>query len=245
MKLASLVAAAAALIALSACGSDEETGAADPAALEGTAWVLSDGIDVDGQLAAPSVSFEQGRIGGSDGCNLFGASYEVNGSELKIGEVTSTAMACEIGEEFMDVLEGAPEWRLDGEELVLESDGDELRFQAASPEGSWRATSFLQGDGVSTLLADTEITADFGEGALSGSAGCNQYGGGYETRGSSISIEALFATEMACDSPRGIMEQERAFLSVLPRAAEFKLEARNLVLLTAKGTIVATFEPAR
>lgn len=49
---------------------------------------------------------------------------------------------------------------------------------------------------------------------------------------------------MACAGPRGVMEQEQAFLSALPRTAEFLVEAGNLTLLTAKGTIVATFEPA-
>lgn len=255
MKLASIVVTAAALLALAACGGDEETGVgevADPAALEGTAWVLSGGIEVDGwQRAAPSVSFERGRIGGSSGCNQFGGIYEVSGSQLEVTELFSTLIGCrppasDVEEEFMDTLEATPEWRLDGEELVLESDGGELRFRAASPEGSWRAISFLQGDGVSTLLPGTEVTAELAaDGALAGSAGCNSYGGSYKTRGSSISIGALYSTEMACTDPKGIMEQEQAFLSALPRAAEFELETGNLVLLTAKGTIVATFEPAR
>jgi heat shock protein HslJ len=40
------------------------------------------------------------------------------------------------------------------------------------------------------------------------------------------------------------MEQEGAFLEALPKAAKFRLEGGNLVLLTAKGTILATLEPA-
>jgi heat shock protein HslJ len=146
VKLASIALAAAALIALGACGSDGEgdsTGgaAADPAALEGKAWILSEGIGVAGwEQAAPSVNFERGEVGGSSGCNGFGGTYEVSGSRLEVAEIISTLMACpppagEVEEEFMDALEKVSEWGLDGKELVLRSGGDELRFRVASPEG--------------------------------------------------------------------------------------------------------------
>ena len=47
---------------------------------------------------------------------------------------------------------------------------------------------------------------------------------------------------MACDKPAGIMEQERAFLSVLPAAVAYRVDGPKLSLLTADGTFVATFE---
>jgi heat shock protein HslJ len=250
VKLATIGAALAAVLALGACDDGGEKTTADPAALEGTAWALSGGVDVDGwEEVAPSVNFERGKFGGSDGCNLLGGSYEVSGGSLRIEDIFSTAMACgppseEVADEFMAVVESVDSWGLDGKELVLASGSDELRFRPASVEGSWRVTSLLQGDGVSTLLPGTEITAEFGAEGVGGSAGCNLYGGELQTRGRSISIQQLYVTEMLCSEPAGIAEQEEAFLAALPRAAKFQLEGGNLVLLTAKGTVVATLEPA-
>ncbi len=249
MKLASTACAVALLtLALVRCGGEDET-ATDPAALEGPAWTVSDGVAVPGwERVAPSISFDQGSFGGSNGCNSYGGSYETDGSSLRLSEIVSTTKGCpppaaEVEQSFMADLEAASEWRVEDGELVLAGGQGALRFRAASPEGSWRATSILQGDAV-TLLAGAEVTADIADDTISGSSGCNTYSGEFSTEGSTISIGALGGTEMACVTPAGVMGQEEAFLNALPQAAEFRIENGGLVLLTAQGTIVATFEPA-
>lgn len=252
MKLATTALAAFLLaLALASCGGDSGSAeGTNPAALESSAWVLSDGIEVAGwEQAAPTVRFERGQLSGSSGCNTYGGKYEVNGSDLSVSEIFSTLIGCPppaggVEEEFMASLEDASEWQIEDRELVLSGGEDELRFRAASPEGSWRATSVLQDNAVKTLLAGSEITANFGETGVSGSGGCNEYDAGYRAKGSSITIELLGATEMACESPAGVMEQEAAYLEALPRAAEFRIENGSLMLLTAKGTVLASFEPA-
>jgi heat shock protein HslJ len=40
------------------------------------------------------------------------------------------------------------------------------------------------------------------------------------------------------------MEQEQAYLTVLPRAASYSVEGEKLTLLAADGTIVATYVSA-
>jgi len=258
VKLATTALAALLALALSACGDSDGGGssdggdqtATDRAALEESAWVLSGGIDVDDwEQAPPSINFERGQLGGSSGCNTYGASYELDGSDLRIGGISSTAMACpppamEVEEAFMPKLEAISEWEVDDGELVLDGGEGELRFRAASPLGSWRATSILQGDAVKTLPAESwEITAEFDpEGGISGSGGCNLYGTSSRTRGGSIRIEVPERTEVLCEP--AVMAREKAYLEALPRAAEFRLDNGNLVLLTAKGTILASFEPA-
>jgi heat shock protein HslJ len=122
-----------------------------------------------------------------------------------------------------------------------EDDG-ETKVSETDIEGVWRATALSAGARPSPTLPGTEVTAEFAaDGELSGSAGCNSYGGGYETEGSSISIGALRATKMACVDP-GVMEQETNFLTALPQATEFQIEAGELVLLNGTGKVVARFE---
>ena len=111
-----------------------------------------------------------------------------------------------------------------------------LRFREASPLGTWEVTSFLQGDGVSSLVEGSRITATFAEGGkLSGSAGCNDYTGTYTLGAGELKITDVSATELACEIPAGVMEQEQAFLAALPRTAGYTLEGRSLTLLTEEG----------
>jgi heat shock protein HslJ len=67
-----------------------------PIALEGTSWVL---INLGGTAALTSpqvtLTFQNGKIGGKDGCNSYGSSYTQNGSALSIDkQIISTMMAC-------------------------------------------------------------------------------------------------------------------------------------------------------
>ena len=65
----------------------------------------------------------------------------------------------------------------------------------------------------------TQITANFGEdGQLTGSAGCNDYFGPYETDGQKISMGPFGTGRTACSEPEGIMEQESQYLAALETA---------------------------
>jgi len=46
--------------------------------------------------ADASLTFaDDGTVSGSGGCNSLGGTYEVNGSEITFGQMTSTLMACD------------------------------------------------------------------------------------------------------------------------------------------------------
>ena len=157
------------------------------------------------------------------------------------------APADAVEREFVALLERVTSWRSEDGELVLLDDDEAelLRFQEATPVGSWEATAFLQGNAVATLIAGTEITATFDEdGTLSGSAGCNTYRAAYTRDRGRIEIDEPAATEKACAAPQGVMEQEAAYLAALPSARSYRVEGRSLQLLTDAGTIVATYTRA-
>jgi putative lipoprotein len=114
---------------------------ADPSSLEGVAWVLASGVAVEGwEEAAPSVTFEAGRVSGSTGCNRFTGRYMVDGGALELGEIASTRMACPppadaVERECLAALGRVAHWRREGDELTL-TDADEadlLRFRATTP----------------------------------------------------------------------------------------------------------------
>ena len=97
-------------------------------------------------------------------------------------------------------------------------------------------------DGAS-LIPGTEITANFEDGEVHGSA-CNSYGGKYQVSGDKLTVSEVFMTEMACLDPQGIMEQETAFFNLLTSAQSFKLTDGGLRILGAGGEEL-TFAPAQ
>jgi heat shock protein HslJ len=80
----------------------------------------------------------------------------------------------------------------------------------------------------------------FEDGRVAGSTGCNRFTAPYTV--DAIEITALAATEKACATPDGIMEQEAAYLAaLLPTAVRYRVEAQSLQLLSAEGTHVVSY----
>ena len=97
---------------------------------------------------------------------------------------------------------------------------------------AWDLTSLAGGD----LLPGTSITIEFAADQVSDSAGCNNYGGSYKAAGNSLNLVDLYATEMGCLEPAGILEQETAFLTALRSAASYQIDGRRLEILDETGT---------
>ena len=71
-------------------------------------------------------------------------------------------------------------------------------------------------------LEGSNITIAFDDGQVSGSSGCNSYGGEYKVSGTKIEIGMLASTMMACADP-AMMEQESSFMQMLGDAHRFEL----------------------
>jgi heat shock protein HslJ len=230
------------------CGDDDDE--SEPASFVGVPWLLSSGVDVEGwEATAPSATFTDDTVGGFTGCNRFTASYTVDGDALELGAIASTQMACAppadtVERAYVAALERVAAWLLDDAELVL-LDGDDaelLRYGQATPVGDWEVTAFLNGNSVSSPLPGTQLTASFADdGTLTGSAGCNTYRTSFTTDQGEIEIDAPATTRKTCPEPEGVMEQEAAYLAVLPTATHYRVDGRSLALLSADGTYVASF----
>jgi heat shock protein HslJ len=88
-------------------------------------------------------------------------------------------------------------------------------------------------------LQGTELTSEFtSSGSVSGTAGCNSYGGKYTASGKSLRISSLASTQMAC-APK-IMAQESAFLKALSVTRSYSVSGTTLTIKSAAGLLTYT-----
>lgn len=111
---------------------------------------------------------------------------------------------------------------------------------AALPGTGWVLVS-LNG---SAPMEGREITLRFEEASVKGSAGCNTYGGGYTVSEDRLRLSGVYATEMACMEPAGIMKQEQAYLTALDAAARFRVDGDRLEIYDGGDTQILAFVAA-
>jgi heat shock protein HslJ len=262
-QVASFQIAGSQLTFLDANGKEVVMYAAQSTDLAGSAWIVT-GYN-NGQQAVVSVMTgteltanfgADGNLSGNGGCNTYTASYTVDGNKISIGPAATTRMACEQAvmdqeQQYLAALATAATYQMSGDKLELRTaDGALAATFTKAPEGraalqgAWLVTGYNNGKGgVSSVMAGTELTANFGaDGALTGNAGCNTYNASYTVDGNKISIGPAATTMMACD--QAIMDQEQQYLAALASAAAYQVDGSKLELRTADGTLAATFVKA-
>ena len=253
-KTVLIVAGMAALLSLAACA---PAGSQAEGSLTGKVWVMD---SLNGAAPVPNTTItaeftEDGKVGGSAGCNRYSGQYTVSGSNIEFKQsMASTMMACDgpvMDQEtaYFQALAAAKSFAVGGDQLTLsDADGKELatyQAQSQSLEGtSWQVISYNNGkQAVVSVVAGSELTADFGtDGKLTGSAGCNNYNGEYKVDGNKITIGPLASTMMFCNDPAGVMDQESQFLAALQSAATYKLEGNRLELRTADDALAVDLQ---
>jgi heat shock protein HslJ len=95
---------------------------------------------------------------------------------------------------------------------------------------SWNVTALVVDGNETDIIAGTSVTATFDDANISGSAGCNNYQGGYQTDGSTFSAPLAAATMMFCEEPAGVADQETAFLMLLSSADSYEISGDQLTL---------------
>jgi heat shock protein HslJ len=172
----------------------------------------------------------------------------VDGKSLTIHLGPSTLAACPPDSqdtEFLKELAEVSSYLLANGKLILELklDTGGMTFAGSSPTAlagtSWNVTGVNNGkQAVASVISGTNLTMAFGAGGqVSGSAGCNDYAGSYETNGEEIKVGPLAATRKMCAQPEGVMEQEAYFLKALQNAANFKIAGDKLELRNADGAL--------
>jgi polar amino acid transport system substrate-binding protein len=107
---------------------------------------------------------------------------------------------------------------------------------------SWSLVSMLIGGQQTPLLEGTSITASFdAAGIVSGSSGCNSYTAPYTVSGSSITMGPASGSQIFCEQPQGIMEQENNYLTQMNSAASYELGSGQLLIKNSKGQTLFTY----
>ena len=267
-KTAFLIIVAACIVSVAWTGGadtspDESGRIAEP--LSGTAWNLVEFRADNGSVVAPLhgeaplIAFgESGTLTGSAGCNLYSASYRINGSTLAVEPATGTVAAAEPGlvqqeARFRELLAAAASYRVEEDRLVIAglSGKDLLVFtRDAQPESvpllatEWHLTHYSTGGGnaVASPIPGTGITLTIDpDGTLSGSAGCNAYSAPYLLNETGITVERVIVTKASATEPAGIMEQEGAYLDLLRSAAGYRTVGDTLAVIDGKGRAILFF----
>ncbi|MCC7556587.1 MAG: META domain-containing protein [Methanoculleus marisnigri] len=237
--------------------------------LVGTDWVLesysANGDAVSSVIAGTTITanFDDGNVTGNAGCNHYGGQYSLDGADLTVSSLYSTLMYCEtpgVMEQeaaFMGLLANVSSYRTEGDRLILtDAEGTDLLFFVQAPEVTpaplagteWTLESFSSpgGETVSSVIVGTTITAVFDpDGNVTGSAGCNSYGAGYQLDGTNLTIEPPISTKMHCGEPEGLMNQETRYLNLLTSVAGYHIDGDRLDLLDDAGKTLLSYSAGR
>lgn len=238
------------------------TGQSPEPRLEGTGWTLTGymaNTTMTPPLPSPKITMDfgnDGRIGGTAGCNHYFATYTLKATAITFGQVGSTLMYCgdpgvmDQENAYLALLGKAASITVDGDRLtLLDGKGSPiLTFSRTIPPApaplvgtNWTLQSFHTGDAVSSLISGTAITAVFGnDGSVTGSAGCNRYFARYTQAGTSLSIGQAGSTKMYCGA-EGVMQQESSYLASLARIKTFTISGNQLSLADTNGTTLLSF----
>lgn len=113
-----------------------------------------------------------------------------------------------------------------------------------SLERGWKLTGWGDPSNLTPVVAGSEVTANFEEERVSGSAGCNNYTASYKTNGQELKLGAIAATRRACATP--ISDQEFQYLSALEKAQTYEVTSRGELQVTYQaetGNKILVFVP--
>ena len=173
----------AALLLLTGCARVAGAGPDAPAAdeLDGRTFLSTGATDAGAPRPLVSgtrvrLTFRQGQVAATQGCNHLGGAYHLDGTALVVGDLAMTDMGCDAARNQQDqwmaaLLTGRPTVTLTGDALVLTGAQSELKLQdrrTADPDRllvgpRWRVESILSGDSASSSARQAFFV--FGDGA--------------------------------------------------------------------------------
>jgi heat shock protein HslJ len=225
-----------------------------PQGLDGRTF-LSTGIEGRVLVAGSRIriSFDDGQVSASGGCNSMSGPYLIDGNRLVARSLATTEMACE--EPLMaqdtwlaDLLDGAT-ITLDGTTLTLSTGDVQLTMEdreVADPDRPllgtrWVVDGLVSGDAVSSVPLGVTAALTFSDGRVDVEAGCNNGGGTVDITATTLGFGPIALTKMACGGPA--MAVEQAILAVLNGTAVYEIEADVLTITAGERGLMLRATP--
>jgi heat shock protein HslJ len=197
------------------------------------------------------LTFRDGELGASAGCNTIGGTYRLQGDVLVFEGGGMTEMGCDDARHAQDdwlvaFLASRPTLALEGDEMTLTGDGTVIAFldrEVAEPDlplvgTTWTVDSIITGDAVSSVPGGAVATFAFaGDGRVEVATGCNTGSGRFEaTDAGELRFVDVAVTEMACDGPGA--ELEAAILPLLGGGnLTYAIDSGSLTIMSADAGI--------
>ncbi len=94
----------------------------------------------------------------------------------------------------------------------------------------WNLVSFGKAGAETPVIEGSSITLKFeANDQVSGTGGCNSYGGKYETQGDTLTFKDITSTLKACAGEQ-VSQQEQRYFEALQTAARIEIAADNLTI---------------
>lgn len=212
-------------------------------------WQLAAGT-VDGAplvLGADSrVTFivDGSSVGGQSACNQYFGEFGLVDGRVSLTNLGGTEMACDeptmtLEAAYLQGLAAVQSATVDGDSLVLQGPGVELRFERLQPpptaeivETDWVLESVLSGDAASSTVGDPATLVLDADGTLSGSTGCRTFEGTYTLEGDEVAFTD-WGLEGECEGPAA--EQDSTVVTVLGDGFRAAVDAQQLTLTDEGG----------
>jgi heat shock protein HslJ len=252
-----VVTAAAAVMALTACGSESSTGGSTDGgsgggSLEGRSF-LSVSVTEDGkpkELAPKTrigLRFADGNVHAETGCNQLGGEVSTAGGKLTVDVLGGTEMGCDAPRQEQErwvgqLLKDRPTWKLAADTLTLTRGATTVVLQdrkVVQPDKvldgtRWSLETVVEGGDTEWHLVGSEkahLTIS-GE-RITGFTGCNDFQGVVATAGHQLTFSDLVSTQKACAGDDGKLE--KAFVGALKGQLTYTIDFNNLQLRSADG----------
>jgi heat shock protein HslJ len=130
----------------------------------------------------------------------------------------------------------------EGEPAAAEAPDGAPATAADLTDSTWRLKSYTTGSGddLTAAVASSPATAEFADGTVSGTTGCNNYNGSYDLKGDgAITFGAMASTQKLCDD--ALNAQEQAMLQGFEKVKTAEVADDDLQLLDSSGALVMVF----
>ena len=236
----------------------------NPAGLIDTSWRLVQDNDEGSGEGSPTLAFLSDYIAaGLTACRAYVVHFRVDDERVSfpVISMTGTTKGCaeqllEQEGSYTDQLSLSDDYSVeeiaDGRLLRIRTkNGRVLMFEPLPEvtdgitEGRWSLTTFIEPLEVKTgqrrhsratdVIPETEVTIEFREDGVSGSAGCNKYSAPVNIDGTGVTVGVATVTRAWCNEPPGLMDQERRYLGILTSARVYRIFGDQLALQTDEG----------